>query len=62
MATPASCRPFIKIRKGSNKEGYIGILQPFFDAVELFIKDQVVPTVSYSLVYYTCLVFSLFIP
>ena len=52
---------FIQIRKGPNKIGYFGILQPFCDAIKLFTKEQILPIFSNSFIYYFSPVFSLFI-
>jgi len=35
---------YIQLRKGPNKLGVIGILQPFSDAIKLFTKEHVGPS------------------
>nr|ASY98390.1 NADH dehydrogenase subunit 1 [Phyllocrania paradoxa] len=52
---------YIHLRKGPNKVGFVGILQPFSDAIKLFCKEHMNPLVSNYLLYYICPVFSLFL-
>nr|YP_010946972.1 NADH dehydrogenase subunit 1 [Sigmella normalis]WGO57729.1 NADH dehydrogenase subunit 1 [Sigmella normalis] len=52
---------YIHIRKGPNKVGFIGILQPFSDAIKLFTSEQTFPLMSNYLIYYFAPIFSLFL-
>nr|AVN68321.1 NADH dehydrogenase subunit 1 [Ectobiidae sp. Z140] len=52
---------YVHIRKGPNKVGFIGILQPFSDAIKLFTKEQTFPLMANYISYYIAPVFSLFL-
>jgi NADH-ubiquinone oxidoreductase chain 1 len=52
---------YVHVCKGPNKVGYIGLFQPFSDAIKLFTRVQYFPLVSNYLCYYFPLVFGLFL-
>jgi NADH-ubiquinone oxidoreductase chain 1 len=52
---------YIHIHKGPNKVGFVGIFQPFRDAIRLFTREQYFPLVSHYLLYYFSPVFGFFL-
>nr|URX53292.1 NADH dehydrogenase subunit 1 [Glyptotermes sp. 11 AB-2022a] len=52
---------YVHIRKGPNSVGFIGLFQPFSDAIKLFTSEQYFPLVSNYFSYYLSPIFSLFL-
>nr|YP_010222601.1 NADH dehydrogenase subunit 1 [Neojurtina typica]UCC46064.1 NADH dehydrogenase subunit 1 [Neojurtina typica] len=50
---------YIQLRKGPNKLGFLGILQPFSDGIKLFFKEQFFPLKSNVFIYYVSPIFML---
>nr|YP_010882192.1 NADH dehydrogenase subunit 1 [Pulchriphyllium bioculatum]WID87106.1 NADH dehydrogenase subunit 1 [Pulchriphyllium bioculatum] len=51
---------YVHFRKGPNKVSFVGVFQPFSDAVKLFCKENFNPSVSNFFLYYFSPVFNLF--
>ena len=53
---------YIHIRRGPNKVEFVGIFQPFRDAITMFTREQHFPLVYNYLIYYFSPIFCFFFP
>nr|WVH38366.1 NADH dehydrogenase subunit 1 [Carausius morosus] len=52
---------YLQIRKGPNKVSFLGIFQPFSDAIKLFSKELIIPFKSNYAPYYISPIFNFFL-
>jgi NADH-quinone oxidoreductase subunit H len=51
----------IQSRKGPNKIGFLGLLQPIADGFKLIMKETIIPTRSFKTIFFLSAIYSLFL-